>query len=236
MSEPSTSSNPSSAEILKLFSQWRLEAISPLTMIVGYATMLLTAQNENLTEQQKQSIAVIRQAGLKSYSSWRNPSEYLELIVDSENRNWKWEPVRLLDVCERILSTTALFINKSKVRLNISESLPPVRADLNWLSRAILNMLEPSVGYHYNEVFESSVSAEETDATIAVKIATGLELSMDPQFGNLEYISIPGNSLSVASMIIERHGSRLGFRRLPSPHQTYQSQGTEFEFVLPTWR
>jgi hypothetical protein len=118
----------------------------------------------------------------------------------------------------------------------VSDKLPPVRADRAWLPRAILNLLEPSVGYHYNVVFESSIFAQETDDNmILLKIAKGLELSMDQKYDSLEAISFPGNGLSVASMILNQLGSRLEFRRLPSLQNEYQNEGTEFEFELPIW-
>jgi K+-sensing histidine kinase KdpD len=234
---PKTSSNSISAEILKLFPIWRHDGLTPLTTITGYATLLLEIQAENLTEQQKQFITMIRNAAMKASTSWHNPGDYITLSFDFENARWKWSSVQLSEICDMILSKSFKYINKSNVDVDISDKLAPVRADPDWLAIAIANLLEPSVGYLYNAEFRSSISAKKSDDDhVLVSISTGLELSMDESYKSIESISSPGNSLSVASMIFEKHESHLQFKRLRNDRNEYKSLGTEFEFSLPIWQ
>jgi len=225
------------AEMLKLVPLWRHDGLAPLTSIIGYATLLLDSNAENLTEQQKQFIAVIRNVAMRASTSWHNPGDYVKLYFDFEHTNWQLESVQLSKICGTILSNSFKYINKSNVRVDIPADLALVKADSNWLSVAITNLLEPNVGYFYNAEFEASISAQRSDDShILVRICTGLELPMDENSNSIESISSPGNNLSVANIILDKHGSRLLFKRLRKDNNEYESQGVEFEFVLPIWK
>jgi K+-sensing histidine kinase KdpD len=236
------------SEIVELFHFWRHDGLKPLTAIIGYATLLLEFKSENLTEQQKHFVTSIRDSAMRASASWHSTSDYLQLRFDFENMDWKWESVQLSEICERILSKSLEYTNKSNVQVNVPDELAPIRADRNWLSRAITNLLEPSVGYRYNAEFKSSISAQKRDDRhVVVRISTGLKLSggdndisikyklsIGYNPNSIELISWPGNSLSVANIILEKHGSRLEFRNLKKDNDEYESEGTEFTFVLPT--
>lgn len=225
------------AEILALFPIWRHDGLAPLTTIIGYATLLLDGKDENLTEQQKQFITMIRNVAMKACTAWHNPGDYIKLRFDFENIGWKWESVQLSEICNDILSSSFKYMNKSNVRVDVPNDLAAVRADRGWLSAAITNLLEPSIGYFYNPEFRSSISAQKgDDKHILVRISTGLELSMDDNYNSFESISSPGNSLSVASIILSKHGSRLEFRKLKKDNTEHKSDGTEFMFMLPIWQ
>jgi K+-sensing histidine kinase KdpD len=234
---PKASSDSFSTEVLELFPIWRHDGLAPLTTIIGYTTLLLDSKVENLTEQQKQFIISIRNAAMQASTSWHNPGDYIKLRFDFENTNWKWESVQLAEICDLILSNSFKYIKKSNVQVDVSNELVPVRADRGWLSTAITNLLEPSVGYLYNAEFKSSISAQESDdKRVLVRIRTGLELSIDDSYNSIESISSRGNSLSVASIILEKHGSRLEFRQIKTDDAEHKSQGTEFSFMLPIWQ
>jgi hypothetical protein len=83
------SSDPISAEILKLFPIWRHDGLAPLTTIIGYTTLLLDGDIENLTEQQKQFITIVRNTAMKASTAWHNPGDYIKLSFDFENAGWK---------------------------------------------------------------------------------------------------------------------------------------------------
>jgi K+-sensing histidine kinase KdpD len=135
-----------------------------------------------------------------------------------------------------ILSNSFKYIKKSNVHIDVSEELPSVKADSYWLSTAIINLLEPSAGYFYNTEFTSLISAQRKDDThVLVRICTGLELSTDENYNSIESISSPGNSLSVAGIILNKHGSHLEFSPLKRDDDKHKSQGTEFRFTLPLW-
>ncbi len=224
-------------EISKWFPLWRHDGLDALTTIIGYANLLLDSQDKNLTGQQKQFLTTIRNAALKGYSAWNNPGEYIKLMFDAENVSWKWESVQLSEICEIVLSSSSKYINTSNVRVNVAAELPPVRADRAWLSIAIANLLEPSVGYVYNAEFETSISALQTDGEfVSLRVRTGLQLVMDENDNSVESISFPGNNLSVASIILNQHGSRLEFQRLKYDPDEFRSQGIEFRFALPVWQ
>lgn len=241
--------NSIDTEIVELFHFWRHDGLSPLTAIIGYATLLLEIKSENLTEQQKQFITSIRNSAIRASASWHSTSDYLQLRFDFENIDWKWESVQLSEICEQILAKSLKHINKSNVQINIPDELAPVRSERKWLSTAITNLLEPSVGYGYNAEFKSSISAQKTDEEyVLVRISTGLDLSrgdsdisanyklsMGINPHSIESISWPGNSLSVADIILQKHGSHLEFRNLKKDDK-YESEGTEFTFILPIWQ
>jgi K+-sensing histidine kinase KdpD len=225
------------AEIVKLFPLWRHDGLEPLTSIIGYATLLLDSNAENLTEQQKQFIAVIRNVAMRASTSWHSTGDYVKLCFDFEHTNWQLESVQLSKICDTILSSSFKYINKSNVRVDIPADLAPVKANSYWLSVAITNLLEPNVGYFYSAAFESSISAQRSDDShILVVIRAGLELPMDENRNSIESISSPGNNLSVANIILDKHGSRLAFKRLRKDNNEYESQGVEFEFGLPIWK
>jgi|SRR5215212_4772743 len=233
MSKSASDSN--NAEILKLFPLWRHEGLAPLTTIIGYTTLLLDNPAENLTEKQKQFITIIRDTAMKASGAWHSPGDYITLSF--ENTDWEWMPVQLSEVCDMILSNSFKRINKLNIHVDVSAELPLVRADRGWLSIAITNLLEPSGGYLYNTEFRSSISAQEQDDKhILVKIRTGLQVSMDENYNSIESISMPGSYLSVASIILDKHESRLEFTRLRNDHNEFTSQGTEFAFVLSAWQ
>lgn len=225
------------AELLRLFPIWRHDGLAPLTSIIGYATLLLDNKAENLTEQQKQFITIIRNIGKRAVTSWHSPGDYITLCLDFENSHWKWEAIQLSEICDSILSNSFKSISKSNVQVVISNDLPPVKADGNWLSRAITYLLEPATGYFYNPDFNSSIFAQQSDGNhVVVRVCTGLILSLDDSNNSIESISSPGNTLSVASMILDKHESHLKFRRLNGNDDKLESQGTEFEFSLPIWK
>ncbi len=236
-------------EILDLFHLWRHNGRKPLTLISGYAILLLEAESENLTERQKQWITGIRDSAMRASASLSSQGDYIQLRFGFESMDWKWESVQLSEICEQILSKSLKHINQSNVQVNIPNELAPVRADRNWLSTAIINLLEPAVGYRYNAEFKLSISAQERDQHVLVRVSTGLELSggdndisirhklsMGYSPNSIELISWPGNSLSVANIILDKHGSHLEFRKLGKDNAERENGGTEFTFMLPTWQ
>lgn len=224
-------------ELLRLFPIWRHDGLDPLTSIIGYATLLLENKVENLTEQQKQFITIIRNIAKRAATSWHSPGDYITLRFDFENSHWKWEAIQLSEICDSILSSSFKHISKSNVQVAISDNLPLIKADGNWLSIAITYLLEPSTGYLYNPDFNSSIFAQQSDDNhVVVRVRTGLKLSLDEGNNSIESISSPGNNLSVANIILDKHESRLEFRRLNGNADKHESQGTEFEFTLPIWQ
>jgi K+-sensing histidine kinase KdpD len=233
-------------EILDLFQLWRHDGRKPLTLIIGYATLLLKAESENLTGQQKQFITSIRDSAMSASASLHSQGDYLQLRF--ANMDWKWEAVQLAEICEQIVSKSLQYSNKSDVQVNVPDELTPVRADRHWLSIAITNLLGHVVGYRFHPEFKPGIFAQERDdGHVLVRISTGLDLfrgeheysakyrlsiGYDPN--DIETFSWPGSNLSVAKIILDKHGSRLEFRKLQKDDAEYK--GTEFAFVLPTWQ
>jgi PAS domain S-box-containing protein len=123
------------------------ELKTPLTIIIGYVDLLLHEVNTNLDETSKELLQHISRAGERLSEIVRDmvdvsmlDNRHLELLSQNSDIN-----LLLAATAER--AQEAVQRRRQKLRLNLSESLPPVRCDQERLVQAFGNILGNAIKF-----------------------------------------------------------------------------------------
>jgi hypothetical protein len=219
-------------DFLQFFSFWRTEGLNPIVSIEGYSKLLLDGAFGELTEKQSEIISTIHFAAIAATTAWKNPNIYLKLTSDSNYGRFEWQSVSLNESWVKLSSH---YLNDMKIVLEVPPTLPNVKTDVGWLNEIVAILIRPSAGYYYNRKFLPKIAAQLNDNSVIIQVHSGL--SLNPEQVNIESISFPGSSVSVASIILQKLGSELRFEQIRfRDSDKYESQGTLFEFALPIWQ
>jgi hypothetical protein len=214
-------------DFFELYAMWGVDGITHLSMISGYAKLLLENESGNLTDQQKHYLETILKHSLRAHTDWHHTNNYLALRALSKL------PLRKTDVYKDIQSAIKYireYAQIENVQVNLPNNLPPVKAHER-LESAIAYLLDPQppgndfLGYleEYTPTIEAWLK---NNKFVNFKSTSGLHI-------NPSLIKQPSDLL--------RMGTRLGTAKL-----MIQDCGGDFEiikmepnielqFTLPIW-
>ena len=220
-------SQPESIDFRELFRRWAFDGIDSLSIVVGYAKLLLENEDKlgTLTERQRSMITAIYHASAGAMDKWRDPLDYFN-FYDRRIIHQKWTPYQFSD----LLNSALLLLQDyeiGKVKTDLPELLPQIRGN-KWLVYAMAYLIFPKTNSRLSDR-NTLIKAHITENNeIQVQIFTDVEL--DPyEKSQSENLFYPGSRLLTARKVIE---------------DLYQSQfqaritgkKIEFEFTLPTWQ
>ena len=209
------------AEFLYAFASWAHKARLPLSIIKGYADVLVNDKLGRLTDEQRQAMAVIERCCRSAQANWDEPLTYLHLRYGPKGE--KWEAVALSDAVTEALNNLQKSARVDAVRIVLPNDLPPVKS-CGRLATAIANLIAPD---DYVQDLKPSLQASLIEGpAVLVQVHTKLKRKLRQKQLTPEALD-PGTPLAVAALIIQRHGSQLQVRS--------SEGGTEFRFVLPVW-
>ncbi len=206
------------------------DARAPLTAIEGYAELLLEGKFGDVTEQQVLAAKTVLNSSRYVREFWNHAEDYVLLILLPEAIDWDWQPLSLVDVVRESLERayTYSYWREEPVALDIPGTLPPVRGDARWLSRAINYIIDPlSYELKHGTGIEAS-SPQDGRVLIRVHNQT-TPIHGDRSDAELkDRLFSPGSRLQVAAAIVTAHGSQLEFERSGA-------EEIAFRFTLPLW-
>jgi len=214
-------------EFFSLYAMWGVDGISHLSMINGYAELLLKDKAENLTEEQKHYLEIIIKRSLRAQADWHHTHNYLRF------RTISTMPFRKIDVHQAVQSAIEYvrrYAQIEDVKVKLPDNIPPVKGN-DWLEGAIGYILDPQppgggfIGYveDYTPTIEVLLM---DDKYINFRSTSGLRVnpSRIQQPSDLLY---PGTRLSAAKLIIQYYGGDVEIARLEPE--------LEIRFSLPVW-
>jgi hypothetical protein len=219
-------SQPESSDFRELFRRWASDGIDSLSIVVGYAKLLLENEDKlgSLTERQRSMIKTIYHASAGALDKWRGPLDYLDFF-DRRVIHQKWTPYEFSELVDSALLLLQDY-EFGKVETQLPDSLPLVRGN-KWLVYAMSYLIFPKT----NSRLSDRLTLIKADLTENAEILVHISTEIDPDLyeeAHPESLFYPGNRLLTARMVIE---------------ELYQSQfktqisGKKFdcEFTLPLW-
>lgn len=210
-----------------LFRRWAFDGIDSLSIVVGYAKLLLENEDKlgSLTERQRSMITTIYHASASALDKWRDPLDYFD-FYDRRIIHQKWTPYKFSDLLNEALLHLQDY-EIGKVKFDLPELLPLVRGN-KWLVYALTYLIFPKTNSRLSDR-NTLVKAYVTDnGDIQVHIFTDVDL--DPYEKALtEHLFYPGSRLLTARKVIEdlyesKFQARISGKKI------------EFEITLPTWQ
>ncbi|MCL4266417.1 MAG: hypothetical protein KJ069_24650 [Anaerolineae bacterium] len=209
-------------ELLDLMALWRNEGLTPLSHIVGFSHLLLDGELGELNEEQRRTIEIVFKAGIQATACWNIANTYLRLQYGTDIH--KYSSVRLRDVVDEATS----HLNKLKTFSYISTDVPldlPLIEERWPLQAVFVYILDSDFLRHYNK--SATITARPQDgAKIQVQIELEGIIKPDADL-NPQRLLHPGGSISVAQLIIVRHGGELQIQNI--------QENLVFKFTLPIW-
>ncbi len=219
-------SQPESADFRELFRRWAFDGIDSLSIVVGYAKLLLENEDKlgSLSERQRDMLTAIYHASASAMDKWRDPLEYFN-FYDRRIIHQKWTPYKFSELFEATLLLLQDY-EIGKIKTDLPELLPLIRGN-KWLAYALACLIFPKTSSRLSDRNTLIKAYITENSEIQVHIFTDVDL--DPyEKAQLENLFYPGSRLFTARKVIE---------------DLYQSQfktqisgkKIEFEFTLPTW-
>lgn len=218
---------PESIDFRDLFRRWAFDGIDSLSIVVGYAKLLLENEDKlgSLTDRQRSMITTIYHASAGAMDKWRDPLDYFN-FYDRRIIHQKWTPYKFSE----LINSALLLLQDyeiGKVKTDLPELLPVVRGN-RWLVYALAYLIFPKTNSRLSDR-NTLIKAHVTEnAEIQVQIFTDVEL--DPyERAQPENLFYPGSRLLTARKVIE------DIYQIPFKSQILGKK-IEFEFTLPTWQ
>ena len=210
-----------------LFRRWAFDGIDSLSIVVGYAKLLLENEDKlgSLTERQRSMITTIYHASASALDKWRDPIDYLN-FYDRRIIHQKWTPYKFSDMMNEALLLLQDY-EIGKIKLDLPELLPVVRAN-KWMVYALAYLIFPKTSSRLSDRNTLIKAYVTENAEIQVNIFTDVDL--DPYEKALaDHLFYPGSRLLTARKVIEELFESNFQARI-------SGKKIEFEFTLPTWQ
>lgn len=207
-------------QLHQLFAYWRNEDLTKLSLIKGYAELLLEGGFGTITDDQRQAIDTISQVCQKAIQAWHNRSYRIHPLLHQEI---VIEPMALSEVIKEALDYLREQIPVDKITVSLSDALPLVNT-----SRELATAVVILVGYLYRQWpyrknFSATITAaldENKAIKLQIRSAQGLELT------NINSTLFESDfDLRLANLVIQQHNSKITI--LPF------DKGIEFQIIIP---
>ena len=220
-------SQPDPSNFQDLFRRWAFDGIDSLSIVVGYAKLLLENEDKlgNLTERQRSMITTIYHASAGALDKWRDPLDYFNFF-DRRIIHQKWTPYSFTELIDSALLLLGDY-EIGKIKSDYPDSLPVLRAN-RWLVHTMAYLIFPKTNSRLSDRNTSITAQVVKSGEVQINISTEVEL--DPyEKAQSENLFYPGSRLLTARKVIE---------------DLYQSEfkaiitgkRIEFEFTLPIWQ
>ena len=220
-------SQPGSVDFHELFRRWASDGIDSLSIVVGYAKLLLENEDKlgSLTERQRSMITTIYHASAGALDKWRGPLDYFDFF-DRRIIHQKWTAYRFQELVDSALLLLQDY-EIGKVETQLPDSLPFIRGN-KWLVYAISYLIFPKT----NSRLSHRVTLIKVDLNENAEIRVRISTEIDPDLyeeTHPESLFYPGSRLLTARMVIEE--------LYQSPFKI-QLSGKKFdcEFIVPPWQ
>jgi len=204
-------------EFLKAFAGWRSEALSALNVSVGLSQVLLQGDLSQFTEEQRQDLKLLYTNSQRTLAAWHDSSDYLRFRYGTQLVHW--EPVSVNEEIENA-------IKQLPVERSASEALPKIKSWHGGMANLVSRLI--NARGKTSDKLNAAIKVEvyETLGSVNIQIHTN---SVFPELGHAgtEPSFYPGTNLSIAQLILQKHGSELKIQTT--------DQGAHFEFDLPLW-
>ncbi len=210
------------------------ELRTPISSVIGFAELLLTRQFP--APRQRQMIETIHREA-ERLSALIN--HFLDLRrLESGSEMMALQRVNLSKLTRSVAASFALNQKPHVLRLEVPETLPPVRADPERLAQALHNLISNAIKYS-PDGGEVRVRAQLAQSEVVITISDdglGLPAEAMPHLFQKFYrvdtsdrrkIRGTGLGLAIVRQIISAHGGRI-WAESPGP-----GQGSTFGFTLP---
>jgi len=210
---------------------------NPLVSIRGFSEMLLSKDLGPLTEQQKESIAIINSA---SQDMLNLVNDLLDVsIIESGRLDLKLKPGSLKDLIEERIKVNEILALKKNMTLQVSpDNVPKFLFDSNRIAQVIDNLIGNALKFSPpgSNIYITLVMQEGKFAKVSVR-DEGPGIPSEEQamlFGEFHRLSTQptggekstGLGLNIAKKIVETHGGSISV-------QSRIGRGSTFTFKLP---
>ncbi len=211
------------------------ELKTPLTTIKGFVSVILSGEVGALNEEQMRFLAIVDQ-------SVNRLTHLISNLLDLSRLNGKVEmEFSVVGLNELLRSSVSNMLIKAKEKnialsSDIDKNLPPVYADLRWISQVVDNLLINATKYA-GAGARVSVSARDKGEVVVVCVedngpgipAEEQKLIFDKFYrGKASASHVPGTGLGLAisKSVVEKHGGKIWIESKPGA-------GARFMFALP---
>ncbi len=225
------------SDLYDLFLIWRHEGIMPLSVIKGYAEMLLEGSVGDLTQEQRSSLEVLRRKSIEGIQYWHTLELYLRLRYGPQKI--VWQSAFLQHIIERSLSDLrqiGFLKHREQVQVDLPASLPLVKVN-GAIEQAIVHLIVPSFKRRDGKDYRPSITAQQISPEfVQVEILSGLQFEPEIKSGEIDksLLAYPGSDLSVAYLIFQQYGTPLEFEQIRLENEQ-PSQAVKFRFTLFVW-
>jgi signal transduction histidine kinase len=212
------------------------ELRTPLLHVKGTLGLLADGAMGDVTPEQAQGLSVAQGAA-------EQLGRIIEDIVDFgqmyEEQRLTFEPVSVAEVCQSAARAIARVANRHAITVNVAvpADLPPVRADLQSLTRVLWHLLDNAVKFSLSGS-TVEIAAEQRRAGVRIAVqdhGAGIPLDQLDRIFQVFY-QVDGSStrkagglglgLALVKRLVEAHGSRVEV-------DSEVGQGSTFAFELP---
>ena len=213
------------AEMGRLAADLAHEIRNPMTLIGGFARVLLRDLPENSQARQRAQIIADEVARLEKLLS-----DALQMAKE-EKLKWEMEDINFLIVETLNLVSSECAEKSIRVVRDLQDDLPQVLVDRHKLKEVLINLLQNAI-QSMPEGGTLSVSSRESDGTLLVSVAdTGVGIPEDEKemIFNPFYTTRPGGTglgLPLANRIVQQMGGTLSV-------ESEEGHGSIFTMALP---
>gem|GEM_PF-822324 len=211
------------------------ELKTPLTTIKGFVSVILSGEVGPLNEQQSNFLNVADQ-------SINRLSHLISNLLDLSRLNGKVEMefsvISLNELVRGSVSNMLIKAKEKNIKLSssVDPAMPPVYADLRWISQVVDNLLINAIKYSGQGASVSVSGRDKGDVAVICVEDTGPGIPAEEQRlifdkfyrGKTNASQVPGTGLGLAisKSVIEKHGGTIWLESKPGA-------GSRFYFALP---
>ena len=190
------------SEFSQAFGLWRMDGLTALTAIHGFANLFQRGLFGPLTDEQRTSMATIAQYAARASQAWHHGSAYLH----AHDTTTHFGAVELTQVVEQVQSNLRVICPTSDYLL--PDNPPQIHADWHLLSIALGYLLYPE-DQQTNCTHPAPSLRVIQLAPGAVEVVIDSALQLRDERDRADLFLHPGSCLAIAARIVQTHSSTL---------------------------
>ena len=211
------------------------ELKTPLTTIKGFVSVILSGEVGPLNEQQANFLTVVDQAVNRL-------THLISDLLDLSRLNGKVEmEFAVVSIGELVRNSVSNLLIKAKEKnvslsSSMAKDLPPVYADIRWISQVVDNLLVNAIKYSGPGARVNVTGYDKGEVVVVCIADNGPGIPVEEQKlifdkfyrGKKSASQVPGTGLGLAisKSVVEKHGGRIWIESRPG-------EGYRFLFALP---